>query len=130
MHNIDNNTPSTSNETTLNKGYHQTTIRRGPHGLTLNKGPMDQTLNKGYNKNTLNKGQQESSTYRQPFTPQKRPQVTQVSQTNENTVPKLARTMSIYPTLDQSKSFGSIVRGYVAPTEEEERFETPPPPQK
>ena len=136
MHNFDNNTPSTSNKTTLNKGYHQTTIRRGPHGLTLNKGPMNQTLNKGYsqntlnkggNENTLNQGQPESTTYRNPFTPLKRPQLTQMSQTNENTVPKLARTTSIYPNLDQSRSFSSMVKGYVAPTEEEERLGSPPP---
>ena len=66
MHNFDVDTPSTSNETTLNKGYHQTTIRRGPHGLTLNKGPMDQTLIKGHNENTLNKGQQDLTTYCNP----------------------------------------------------------------
>ena len=50
-----------------------------------------------------------------------------MSQINEESVPKLARTKSIYPTLDQSKSFSSIVKGYIEPKEEEERHEVPPP---
>ena len=51
-----------------------------------------------------------------------------MSQANEKTVPKLARTNSIYPTLDHSKSFSSIVKGYITTKEEEEeeeKFETP-----
>ena len=67
---------------------------------------MGQTLNKGHTKINLNKGQSDTATYQNPFTPlKKRPQLTQMNQTNEDTVPKLARTDSIYPTLDQSKSF-------------------------
>ena len=54
---------------------------------TLNKGHNDNTLNKGGNDYALNKGQRESTIHRIPFTPQKRPQLTQMSQGNENTVP-------------------------------------------
>ena len=42
---------------------------------------------------------------------------------DEDTAPKLARTNSI---LGHSKSFSSIVKGYITPKEEEEEeFETP-----
>ena len=96
-----------------------------PPYYTLKKGESNSTLQREYDNTKLKKeGTGLSLRKEGPMNTQTLKMATTAEMPHEEYTPKLVRTNSIYPTLDHSRSFSSVLRGFIHPENQVLKKET------